>query len=163
MVYYSGQPVMDLGRFNTWGLDHYNLQLDEEEFGWNSCEPELQDYDFDLAPWIARGSLLWIAPGDETLELREGTDGCPYLDITDRHLPQCIEDGEVWTASLWDGTVPDDEPADAGPADVADGPSPVATENPAPEAAGPKFCSHCGAGLREGAKFCTGCGAKIGV
>jgi hypothetical protein len=36
--------------------------------------------DRELRPWIEAGKVLWIAPFDEDLALRSGTDGCPYLD-----------------------------------------------------------------------------------
>jgi hypothetical protein len=162
IVYYSAEPVMDLERFNTWGLDYYDLEVDEDVFGWNSAEPVLQDYDFDLAPWIEQGRLLWIAPGDGNLELREGIAGCPYLNLQGRRLPLCIQGGEVWTASLWDGRVPDDEPSDDATAQAAgDSPAPAA-EQPGPPAPAPRYCEKCGAKLRESAAFCTKCGTRIG-
>ncbi len=52
--------------------------------------------DFEIAPWIAAGKLLWIKPEDETLTLHNTLDDCPYLDLPgERHI-QRIQDGEVW-------------------------------------------------------------------
>lgn len=172
IVYYCSEPVMDLERFNTWGLDYYELEIDEGVFGWNVSQPVLQDYDFDLVPWIAQGRLLWIAPGDKTLELHEGVAGCPYLDLKGRRSPLCVQEGEIWTASLWDGKVPDDEPLHDMPSDSGAGRATeaasgisgdVAPTHPETKSAvNPKFCSQCGAKLHAGATFCNQCGARIG-
>src|SRR5206468_12034249 len=67
-------------RFNTWGGNEYR-DVSEDGAGWHSVVEDPDDYDFDLAPWMADGRLLWIAPGDERLVLHEGADGCPYLEL----------------------------------------------------------------------------------
>lgn len=128
IIYFSQHPVMDLERFNTWGLDDYSLEIDTDEYGWNSSTPMLQDYDFELAPWIQQGKLHWIAPGDESLTIREGLAGCPYLNLAGRRLPLCIQDGEVWTAALW---VPPEDEAPANPT-PAPPPTPKSTPTPLP-------------------------------
>ncbi len=39
------------------------------------------DADFDLAPWIEQGKVLWIAPDDESMTLRSDVEGYPYLNL----------------------------------------------------------------------------------
>jgi hypothetical protein len=53
-------------------------------------------HSFDLGPWLRSGKLLWIAPGDTTLTLREGEAGCPLVGLTgSRHMAH-IREGRVW-------------------------------------------------------------------
>ena len=45
--------------------------------------------DFELEPWIARGKLSWIAPGDPTLTLRSDVEDCPFIGLEgERHFQQ---------------------------------------------------------------------------
>ncbi|MEO1209590.1 MAG: hypothetical protein AAFX78_08615 [Cyanobacteria bacterium J06638_20] len=53
--------------------------------------------DFDLAPWIEQGRVLWIAPGDESLTLQQQVEGCPYLNLPGRRKRLSIWRGKVRT------------------------------------------------------------------
>lgn len=53
--------------------------------------------DFDLAPWIEQGRVLWIAPGDESLTLHQQVEGCPYLNLPGRQERLYIWRGKVRT------------------------------------------------------------------
>ena len=55
--------------------------------------------DFDLSSWIGAGKLLWIGPGDTSLELRSDVEECPYLDLDGRREMSRIQDGKVWRPS----------------------------------------------------------------
>ena len=50
-------------------------------------------WDFELAPWIERGALSWIAPGDAEMTLRTEVGGCPYLGLPGAHEPQSLSGG----------------------------------------------------------------------
>ena len=54
-------------------------------------------FEYELAPWIDRGKLSWIAPGDAALTLRSTAKDCPYLGLDGVREPQHIEAGKVWT------------------------------------------------------------------
>lgn len=54
---------------------------------------------FDLAPWIQQGQVFWIAPGDESLMLRQAIEGCPYLQLDGRRDRLYIQDGKCWTSA----------------------------------------------------------------
>ncbi|MGG6297164.1 hypothetical protein ACQ4M4_22455 [Leptolyngbya sp. AN02str] len=55
--------------------------------------------DFDLAPWIKQGRVLWIAPGDETLTLKQQVEGCPYLDLPGRRDRVQVLNGQIYPAT----------------------------------------------------------------
>jgi hypothetical protein len=52
--------------------------------------------DFNLAPWIDRGTLAWVAPGDATMTLRRDRTGCPYITLSGDRRPQRVQLGQVW-------------------------------------------------------------------
>ena len=58
--------------------------------------PDPQEWDFDLAPWIKAGKLLWIAPEDELLVLRSTIYDCPYLNFPGSRKPKYIQNGKFW-------------------------------------------------------------------
>ena len=57
-----------------------------------------EDKEYDLRPWLESGRLRWIAPGDDSLELRTGADGCPYLDLPGERRRRYLQDGKTWFA-----------------------------------------------------------------
>jgi hypothetical protein len=57
--------------------------------------PRVSRYDFELAEWLRSGKLLWIDPGDESATLREGPDGCPFLDLAGQRRITVIANGVV--------------------------------------------------------------------
>ncbi len=59
----------------------------------------VQDFDFNLAPWITRQKLFWIAPDDTGCTLRKGLEGCPYLNLAGTHEMQYLQNGEYWTSA----------------------------------------------------------------
>lgn len=54
------------------------------------------NFDFELRPWIERDKLLWVVPMDSTLELRSGTQDCPYLDLPGRRSVIHLQGGRAW-------------------------------------------------------------------
>jgi hypothetical protein len=96
-VAYFAQPLpYDLPRINTWGANMYWLTDPQGEPGWNTAREVPEEFDFDLAPWMAQGRLHWIAPGDQSLTLRNTPDGCPYLGLPGRRSLTRIQAGKVW-------------------------------------------------------------------
>ncbi|TXT26241.1 MAG: hypothetical protein FD134_650 [Gallionellaceae bacterium] len=59
----------------------------------------VQDFDFNLTPWITSQKLFWIAPDDPSCTLRKGLDECPYLKFAGSHEMQCLQGGEIWTSA----------------------------------------------------------------
>jgi hypothetical protein len=96
-IAYFAQSDLKLQRPNAWGRNGYNVLDDKGAYLWGKHVEDPAGYDYELAPWIARGKLSWIAPGDTELTLRSTVDGCPYLGLEGARAPQHLEDGTYWT------------------------------------------------------------------
>lgn len=95
IAYFAQVQRDDVERIDDWGRDQYAVPVAGSAAGWGHVADVREDFDFDLAPWIRRGRVLWIAPGDATLTLRSTTDDCPYLAIAGRHEPVFVRRGRV--------------------------------------------------------------------
>lgn len=97
VFYYADpQPYGEADLYNEWGAC--------PGFRRRSAGRELldSDYDFDLEPWIDDKKLFWIAPGDDSLALRDGAAGCPYLGLAGPRSEQYLCDGRYWTGESLD-------------------------------------------------------------
>lgn len=99
VVYYASPMPDYLRRFNDWGTNEFRYETEDDPDLFDSIEEEDEDIDFDLALWIERGDLRWIAPGDAGLELKTDVEGCPYLGIEGRHDFYWIQDGKIASAA----------------------------------------------------------------
>lgn len=79
-----------------WGIDHCRRTGDNGEERWWLPDPLRSPPAFELAPWIARGRVLWIAPDDPGLRLRSTLAGCPYLAVAGRRAPGLVHEGTLW-------------------------------------------------------------------
>ena len=94
-VYYAVDPPPEVPRINEWGTDRYvAARPDGSGFSGSSFDVSA-DYDFDLAPWIRRGKLLWIAPGDMAMHLNSTLSGCPYLELPGNREPVLLRRGKL--------------------------------------------------------------------
>lgn len=110
IVYFAEFPPLDIARVNNWGMGYY---LAENMFGegYTASIPDLPlDFDTDLAFYIRTGRLMWIAPGDETLQLRSTLENCPYLDLPGRTHPVGLLNGESWNSLAADPVETADAP-----------------------------------------------------
>ena len=186
VITYFADPAPDnLEGFNDWGTDFYQFESDTDRLGWNQASATAADHDFSLEPYLTSRQLLWISPGDESMTLREGVQGCPYLDLEGSRVPQLVQDGERWLAEF---PIDDDQLPAAGPepdessdgegsatnvsgddVELAPVPAvgvsrPAATAPAAPVApaqAPARGCFRCGAALKPTSKFCPSCGAPV--
>ncbi len=116
IVYYADPMLYGEKRVNDWGTDRYweEGNLLPGVFGpgeYISLTPDPEEYDFDLKPWIRRGKLLWIAPGDQRLVLHGHATGCPYLDLPGSRRLKYIQNGEVWEDDPEYETMDENDPA----------------------------------------------------
>jgi hypothetical protein len=94
-IFYFADPFpWDIERINTWTKDDYCF-TEGGRWWWRSYLDSLRDYDFDLAPWIERGKVFYIRPGDESMQLRNTVEGCPYLNLPGHRVPVRIDRGQV--------------------------------------------------------------------
>ena len=56
-------------------------------------------WDFDLAPWLARGKIRWCPPGDNATLSAEGSE-CPYLKVKGERQRRVVQHDRVWSAGL---------------------------------------------------------------
>ncbi|MBF6072234.1 hypothetical protein [Nocardia farcinica] len=96
ITYFGTARPTDAALENLWGTRRYDTYDARGHWrGWAEHQQNTADYDFDLAPWLASGKLRWIAPGDPTATLREGTDGCPYTAVDGDGRLQLVRQGRV--------------------------------------------------------------------
>jgi hypothetical protein len=100
-ISYFGQKPEGVPLVNLWGTETYYVYDDDGTWqGWANVIPKVEDYDFDLEPWLRSGKVLWIEPGDDTATLRDGVDGCPYVGLAGVRLNQFVQNGKVWHSDL---------------------------------------------------------------
>ncbi len=165
IVYFANPAPADLEGFNDWGTDDYQFASEADQFGWDKAYATASDYDFELEKWLSNRKLLWIAPGDAELGLREGAKDCPYTGLDGVRKPQLVQDGEVWHEELLEEET---APQEADPEEQPPAGEPAADRHPElPPAGSPEpgtvvsACGTCGSALPENARFCVGCGTPV--
>jgi hypothetical protein len=94
-IFYFADPLpLDHPRVNDWAASSYFARTSD---GFDQYErpDDPIDWDFGLERWIDQGKLLWIAPGDDALELHATTADCPYVDLPGSRAPSLIIDGKL--------------------------------------------------------------------
>ncbi|MEX1207332.1 MAG: hypothetical protein WD652_06110 [Acidimicrobiia bacterium] len=76
-----------------WGTDHY-LGIGDDGAPL-PVYPDPEGRDPELRPWLASDRLQWIAPGDASLRLRTGVEGCPYLGLGGDASLRWLVDGKI--------------------------------------------------------------------
>ena len=101
--YFSKEDILPQLLHQNWLQVEYWFKLDDGEPAWLIANDK---WDFDLAPWIEKGKLFWINPGDAEwrVQSRESKVKCPYLDLPGERVPQSIAWGERELLDLPDGT-----------------------------------------------------------
>ena len=96
-AYFSEQPVHGGLLHQPWARQAYQVVDEEGKYGgWRSANDK---FDFDLQPWIDKGVVLWINPGDASLKLQTQPP-CPYVDLPGVRAPQKIVKGRLETLPL---------------------------------------------------------------
>ena len=94
ICYFAAEPPAGIELPNDWGSNQRWDAIDGMP-GWSACPEDPAERDFALSPWIARGKLFWIAPGDDTLTLRAELAGCPYVGLPGERREQRIAYGRL--------------------------------------------------------------------
>lgn len=90
IAYFAPPGTTGLPSTDEWGTGRWWSVDADGRARWSSRAVEYQESDDaelhetrdpDLATWIEQGRVQWIAPEDETTQLRTSVDGCPYLDL----------------------------------------------------------------------------------
>lgn len=101
VFYFADAAPEDMTRVNTWGTRIYTFVDQENMVRWGEFDLHINDYDFELGPWIEAGKLHWIKPGDESLTLMSSVEDCPYIGLKGERQLQRIERGEVWSGDTY--------------------------------------------------------------
>ena len=102
--YYSEQSVDPYQLHQPWARESFAVYDDDGAFlTWGAVDDA---WDFELQPWIDKGLVRWIDPGDETLTIRD-SGNCPYVGLPGSRTRQVIQGGQLSELPL-----PDDEPFD---------------------------------------------------
>jgi hypothetical protein len=95
-IFYFSDGKLGALPMNTWAMNRF---VYVDRYGDNAFIDTIDEteftYDFDLEKWLREEKLMWIAPGDSTLTLKKGVNGCPYLNMRGERRPQIVFDGEV--------------------------------------------------------------------
>jgi hypothetical protein len=86
-------PVQELAA--DWPRTQFCYTTALAEHRWRAEDGE-EAWDFDLAPWLARGKIRWRHPGDNTPLARESEPGCPYLDLPGGRQRTVVRRDRVW-------------------------------------------------------------------
>lgn len=84
----------DLQPINAWANNSYRAVTPGGRATFGQALDE-GNHDYEIAPWIQRGKLLWIAPGDLGATLRGDVDACPYVGMEGHRDVLRIKWGEV--------------------------------------------------------------------
>jgi len=163
IVYYSKNKTVEIERINTWGTEEYFAE-DVDGFAiMGSTFDDEEEYDFDIAPWVEKGKLKWIAIDDESLVLHDTIDGCPYLNLSGYRYPVLIQNKTLIDCMII--LEYEDEEVSDNNANSYETSNYDVSDYKVPEIGKSKkatnFCSNCGSTLKENAKFCSNCGYKL--
>jgi hypothetical protein len=108
IFYFSDLKPLGVKLVNTWGTDYYVWEKADGTEALDQVDDFGQDDDFELAPWISQGRVLWIAPEDASLRLRIDVADCPYLNLPGRRDRFYVQDGKVWEGASLPADLPED-------------------------------------------------------
>ncbi len=92
IAYFSDKEVPQSQRHQEWRKEGYPLY--DEDGNYVVSESKFDPWDFDLEPWLKKGKLIWIAPYDDGLQLREGLP-CPYTGLEGIKMNQVAAAGQI--------------------------------------------------------------------
>lgn len=85
-----------------WPRKIYHYKTAFAEVGWRV---DNEQWDFNLAPWLAKEKVRWCPPGSDNTTLNAIPSAkCPYLDLQGVRQPIVVEGEQMWTMGVPDGT-----------------------------------------------------------
>ncbi|MGE0761630.1 MAG: hypothetical protein AB7O38_31770, partial [Pirellulaceae bacterium] len=96
VVYFASEELSPEERTNDWATDSFSFRGPQGHFEQRQYFDAEDEFLYDLAPWVEQQRVRWIAPGDESLTIRTGTIGCPYLQLPGRPCVWRSKAGKIW-------------------------------------------------------------------
>lgn len=90
IAYFSGEEIPPWRLHQHWTRPELWFKTESGDSSWVIKN---DTWDFDLAPWVAKGQLRWVASEGAKL-VAVGAGNCPYAGIGGDHLPQELSGGE---------------------------------------------------------------------
>jgi hypothetical protein len=92
IAYFSLEKPPTAALANPWTKTSCNFTAPNGKRGFTYLT---DPWDFELLPWIAKGSVKWIEPQDPQNMLKSGpADQCPYVNLKGLRLQQLIKNGQ---------------------------------------------------------------------
>jgi len=98
IFYFTESKDDEFELFNSWGSAYYEWENREGELIFDQAPELTMHYNFRLGYWMKQEKLFWIAPGDETLQLRNDVENCPYLNLPGYKKKLFIQNGKIWSS-----------------------------------------------------------------
>ena len=90
IAYFSSEEISPSRFHQHWTRPELWFKTESGSDGWLVKN---DPWDFDLAPWIEKGQVRWVASVGTKLEA-VNTGTCPYVGLPGDHLPQVLSGGE---------------------------------------------------------------------
>jgi hypothetical protein len=90
IAYFSSEDIAPDELHQHWTRAELWFTTEEGNESWLA---QNDPWDFDLAPWIAKGQVRWLADADGKAAV-VNTGSCPYAGLPGDHLPQLLAEGE---------------------------------------------------------------------
>ena len=105
IAYFSTEKLAPSSLQQFWTRPELWFDNPDGSRGWTVANDE---WDFELAPWIEKGQLRWVKPGDPEHRVlgRDSGERCPYLDLPGERFPQVLAGGQVEIEELPTGDAP---------------------------------------------------------
>lgn len=102
LAYYSTQQPPVGALVATWRMQTYSYFDPQDGHAWSMPS---DPWDFELRPWIEKGKVFWIEPGDPQFAVKAGLwVEYPFKDIRAQRLAQTIVGDKLSTCPPPDGT-----------------------------------------------------------
>lgn len=95
ITYYSRDSLPPHAFTQPWTRTSFSWPDEKGGFGWRI---DTDPWDFELEPWVGRGKVFWIEPGDDEYRLRSAGDGtCPFVKMQGVRERQYVKGDQLWT------------------------------------------------------------------
>jgi hypothetical protein len=96
IVYFTSADAGANQPMNDWGTDHYSFRGPQGHYEEGQFFDAEDEYRYNITPWVEQKRLQWIEPGDASLTLQSGTNGCMFLQRKGKNAVWRTKSGRLW-------------------------------------------------------------------